>query len=98
MENIKDLICTHDLHGNILFVQPGPGQTLGICPPDMVGTNLRSYLAPEVLDPFDAYLRPSGGMGKQRLDACPDQKWSEGASGNHNTLRTEGVADATGAA
>lgn len=56
VENIEDLICTHDLQGNLLFLNWAPAQTLGSTPAEMVGTNLRSYLAPEVRDQFDAYL------------------------------------------
>jgi two-component system cell cycle sensor histidine kinase/response regulator CckA len=56
VENIEDLISTHDLQGNLLFVSSGPAKLLGSSPADMVGKNLRSYLAPEVRDQFDAYL------------------------------------------
>jgi PAS domain S-box-containing protein len=73
VENIEDLICTHDLQGNLLFVSSGQATTLGSTPAEMVGTNLRSYLAPEVRDQFDAYLdtikrdgRSSGLMLVQR--------------------------------
>jgi len=56
VENIDELICTHDLQGNLLFVSSGPAHLLGSAPGDMVGKNLRSYLAPEVRDQFDEYL------------------------------------------
>jgi len=56
VENIEDFICTHDLKGNLLFVSSGPARLLGLDPADIVGTNLRSYLAPEVRDQFDNML------------------------------------------
>jgi len=56
VESIEDLICTHDLQGNLLFVSSGPARLLGFAPTDMVGTNLLSYLAPEARNQFDAYL------------------------------------------
>lgn len=56
VENIEDLICTHDLQGNLLFVSSGQAHLLGAAPAEMVGTNVRSYLVPERQDNFDAYL------------------------------------------
>ena len=75
VENIEDLICTHDLQGNLLFVSSGPARMLGFAATDMVGTNLRSYLVPEMQDVFDTYLttirrdgRSSGFMLVQAKD------------------------------
>jgi two-component system cell cycle sensor histidine kinase/response regulator CckA len=56
VENIEDLICTHDLQGNLLFVNKAPSKLLGYDRNDAVGTNLRCYLAPEVKNQFDSYL------------------------------------------
>ncbi len=96
VENIKDLICTHDLHGNLLFVNQAPAKLLGYAPTDMVGTNLRSHLAPEVQDQFDAYLtairRDGQASGLMLVQSKSGEKriWEY-----HNTLRTEGVSDPT---
>ncbi|MEW6112660.1 MAG: PAS domain S-box protein [Thermodesulfobacteriota bacterium] len=56
VENIEDFICTHDLQGNLLFVSSAPARLLGLDPANMVGTNLRSYLVPEVRHQFDDLL------------------------------------------
>jgi two-component system, cell cycle sensor histidine kinase and response regulator CckA len=56
VENIEDLICTHDHQGNLLFVNQASAKVLGYAPAELIGTNLRSYLAPEVRDQFDAYM------------------------------------------
>jgi PAS domain S-box-containing protein len=94
VENIEDLICTHDLEGNLLFVSPGPARKLGTTAAAMVGTNLRSYLAPEVRDQFDAYLatirkdgRASGFMLVQRSNG-EKRLWEY-----HNTLHSEKGAE-----
>ena len=56
VENIQDLICTHDLQGNLLFVNQAPARLLGYTPEELIGTNLRNLLVPKVRDQFDAYL------------------------------------------
>jgi two-component system, cell cycle sensor histidine kinase and response regulator CckA len=56
VENIEDLVCKHDLQGNLIFVNSSSANLLGYGSAELVGTNLRSYLAPEVRDQFDAYL------------------------------------------
>lgn len=65
VENIEDLICTHDMEGNLHFVSSTASHMFGTDPSDMIGTNIRSYLAPEVADqfaPFLAELRKHGRM------------------------------------
>ncbi|MGB6065522.1 MAG: PAS domain S-box protein [Desulfomonilaceae bacterium] len=56
VENIEDLVCKHDLHGNLIFANSSSANFLGYDSADLIGTNLRSYLVPEVRDQFDAYL------------------------------------------
>jgi two-component system, cell cycle sensor histidine kinase and response regulator CckA len=56
VENIEDLVCKHDLQGNLIFVNSSSANLLGYGSAELVGTNLRSYLAPEVRDQFAAYL------------------------------------------
>ncbi|MCA1961896.1 MAG: PAS domain S-box protein [Desulfomonile sp.] len=62
VENIEDLICTHDMKGNLHFVSSAAAHLLGFEAIDMIGRNVRSYLAPEVRDQFDAFL---AGLTKQ---------------------------------
>ena len=56
VEAVDDLVCTHDLQGNLLFVSRRPARLLGYSSDEMVGTNLRSYLKPEVRERFESYL------------------------------------------
>src|SRR3954467_586474 len=51
------LICTHDLAGTILSINPAAAESLGYLPDDGIGRNLRDFLAPEKRDLFDDYLR-----------------------------------------
>src|SRR3954454_7544722 len=51
------LICTHDLSGTILSINPAAAHSLGYRPDDGIGRNLRDFLAPEKRDLFDDYLR-----------------------------------------
>src|SRR3954454_16964436 len=51
------LICTHDLAGTILSINPAAADSLGYRPDDGIGRNLRDFLAPEKRDLFDDYLR-----------------------------------------
>ena len=56
VEGIDDLVCKHDLQGNLLFVSRLSARLLGYSSDEMIGTNLRSYLVPEVRDQFQTYL------------------------------------------
>jgi PAS domain S-box-containing protein len=56
VENSQGLICTHDLQGTFLYVNPASAAMLGYQPAEMVGRNGRDFLAPSVRDLYDAYL------------------------------------------
>ncbi|HVH29098.1 MAG TPA: ATP-binding protein [Vicinamibacterales bacterium] len=51
------LICTHDLTGTILSINPAAAHSLDYRPEDGIGRNLRDFLAPEKRDLFDEYLQ-----------------------------------------
>ena len=51
------LICTHDLTGTILSINPAAANSLGYRPEDGIGRNLREFLAPATRHLFDDYLR-----------------------------------------
>jgi PAS domain S-box-containing protein len=51
------LICTHDLTGKILSINPAAANLLGYEPEDGIGHNLREFLSPETQHLFDDYLR-----------------------------------------
>lgn len=50
------LICTHDLDGVLLSVNPAGAAALGYHPEDLVGKPLAPFLPGSVRDRFDAYL------------------------------------------
>jgi PAS domain S-box-containing protein len=50
------LICTHDLTGVILSINPAAANSLGYRPADGIGRNLRDFLSPDARHLFDDYL------------------------------------------
>ncbi len=92
VENIQDLVCTHDLQGNILFVNQAPAILLGYASNEWVGRNLRDLLSPKVRDQFDTYLssiqRDGSASGFMRVLTRNGEErlWEY-----NNTLRTEGI-------
>lgn len=55
-ESSRGLMCTHDLEGTVLSVNPAAAGLLGYAPADIIGQNLREFLAPSVRDLLPAYL------------------------------------------
>ncbi|MBI5583443.1 MAG: PAS domain S-box protein [Deltaproteobacteria bacterium] len=92
IEHSRDLICTHDLEGNILSVNKGAAKALGYEPHQLIGFNIRNGLAPKYQDQFTDYLQQIRENG--RADGFMAIKTPGGADlvwEYHNTLRTEGV-------
>jgi PAS domain S-box-containing protein len=56
VENVADLVCAHDLEGNILFVNSVAADTAGTSPAEMIGKNLRDYLAPRGREELGEFL------------------------------------------
>ena len=50
------LMCTHDLAGNLLSINPAASHSLGYKPREGVGHNIREFLSPETRHLFDDYL------------------------------------------
>src|SRR5215510_633630 len=57
------LICTHDLTGTILSINPAAANSLGYRPEDGIGFNLRNFLLPDKRYLFDEYLRRIAKQG-----------------------------------
>jgi PAS domain S-box-containing protein len=93
VEHSRDLICTHDLEGQILSVNQGAAELLGYDQSFLLKKNLRDFLVPEFRDEFDAYLatiRQQGvasGLLLVQTSTGERRIWEYS-----NTLRTEGVA------
>ncbi len=56
VENSLGLICTHDLSGVVLSVNPAAARALGCEPDDCRGENLARFLAPSVRHTLPGYL------------------------------------------
>jgi PAS domain S-box-containing protein len=92
VDNSHELICTHDLNGKVLSVNPWAARVLGLPREKLVGINIRDGLLPEYRAEFDDYLRrvktegSARGVMKVRTATGETRLWEY-----YNTLRTEGV-------
>ena len=94
VDHTQLLMCTHDLQGNLLSINPWATKVLGYEAKDLIGRNIREFLAPETRARFSRYLvniRKHGvAQGvMQVITASGEQRFWE----YHNTLRTEDVAE-----
>ncbi|MBA3442149.1 MAG: PAS domain S-box protein, partial [Pyrinomonadaceae bacterium] len=93
VENSQDLICTHDLEGRLLSVNPWAAKVLGYDPSSLVTKNTRDVLLPEFRHLFDEYLariqRGGRASGLMVVQTSTGEKriWEY-----NNTLRIQGVA------
>jgi len=92
VDNSHELICTHDLEGKVLSVNPWAARMLGYPQESLTGMNIRDGLLPEYRDKFDEYLHTvktegsARGTMKVRTATGEIRLWEY-----YNTLRTEGV-------
>lgn len=92
VENSHELMCTHDLDGRIISVNPWAARVLGYPQDALVGRNIRDGLLPEYRDEFDDYIRKvksegsARGVMKVRTASGETRLWEY-----YNTLRTQGV-------
>ncbi|MEW6084132.1 MAG: PAS domain S-box protein [Chloroflexota bacterium] len=66
VESSSDLICTHDLDGNILSVNEAATELTGYPREQLLQMNLNDLLTPQTRDLFPAYLRRMREKGKAR--------------------------------
>lgn len=57
VEQSLGLICTHDLDGVLLSINPAAAHALGYHPGEGIGVNLREFLSPNTRHLFDKYLQ-----------------------------------------
>ncbi|HWF87415.1 MAG TPA: PAS domain S-box protein, partial [Pyrinomonadaceae bacterium] len=92
VDNSHELICTHDLEGRVLSVNPWAARVLGYPKYALLGMNIRDGLLPEYREQFDEYLRivktegSARGVMKVKTATGETRLWEY-----YNTLRTEGV-------
>ena len=92
VDNSHELICTHDLEGRVLSVNPWAARVLGYPQYALLGMNIREGLLPEYREQFDEYMRvvktegSARGVMKVKTATGETRLWEY-----YNTLRTEGV-------
>ena len=57
VEQSLGLICTHNLDGVLLSINPAAAHALGYRPDEGIGVNLREFLSPNTRHLFDKYLQ-----------------------------------------
>jgi len=93
VEHSEDLVCTHDLEGMLLSVNPAPARVLGYEVAELMEMPMRDLIAPESREQFDAYLERIKTTGADQGLLCVRTKTGERRIWEYNnTLRTEGVA------
>jgi len=95
VEHSEDLICTHDLEGRFLSVNPAMVRLLGCWhEADVLGRKLSDFLPSDVLPMFDAYLDT---VQKERyaqgLMTVLTRDGEERVLEYRNSLRTQGLAE-----
>ncbi|MBI5830561.1 MAG: response regulator, partial [Chloroflexi bacterium] len=92
VENSQDLICTHDLEGQLLSVNEAAVRLTGYPHEALLRMNLADLLVPDVRRTFDAYLKKIRATGQARgLMQIQTAGGETRYWGYSNTLRTEGV-------
>lgn len=93
VENTEDLIYTHDTEGVLLSVNRAMVRHLGFAQTEeLLGRNLRDFLASDVLYLFDAYLDAIVQLGHvQGVMKVRTQSGEERFLSYRNSLRTEGL-------
>lgn len=56
VDESRGLICSHDLQGQLIYINAAAADSLGYSANDIIGKNLREMLSPDVQTEFTAYL------------------------------------------
>lgn len=92
VEHSQDLLCTHDLEGNLLSCNPAPARVLGYEVSEVLKTPMREFIAPEYRERFGQYLNRIRTNAADRGLLCVVTRTGERRIWEYNnTLRTEGV-------
>jgi PAS domain S-box-containing protein/putative nucleotidyltransferase with HDIG domain len=65
-EHSQEFICLHDLDGKILLTNNWFTHVLGYKPEELVNTNIRQFLSPEVIPGYEAYLEEISTKGEAK--------------------------------
>src|SRR5271169_2536912 len=92
IEHSEDLVCTHDLQGSLISVNPAPAHILGYEVAELLKIPMRELVAPEFREQFDAYLIRIRTTGADKGFLTVLTRTGERRIWKYsNTLRTEGV-------
>jgi diguanylate cyclase (GGDEF)-like protein/PAS domain S-box-containing protein len=90
VEHSQDLLCTHDLSGKLLSINPLPALLLGYEVEALLQTPMREVLAPEYRDQFEEYLARIQRDGfAEGLMVLMTRSGNRRVWEYHNTLRTD---------
>ena len=93
VEHSCDLICTHDLEGNLLSVNDGPCRILGYTREEILRTPMRKMVPQNLSYQMDDYMAKIQREGSaEGLLAVMTKSGERRIWEYHNTLRTEGVS------
>ncbi len=93
VQHSHDLICIHDLTGNILSVNPAATRITGYTENELLKMNLQDILATSSRDRFAGYLDEIQAAGSARGVMYVQTKYGERRIWEYNnTLRTQGLA------
>ena len=91
-EHSEDLVCTHDLEGRLLSVNPAAARLLGYEVEEFLKVPMRELIVPEYRVLFDEYLVRMKVNGADKGLMCVMARNGEIKTWEYNnTLRTEGV-------
>lgn len=92
VESSQDLLCTHDLQGRLLSVNPAPARILGYSVEELLRLYLPELIAPEFRGQFGDYVAKIRKDGAAEGYLCLLTRTGERRVWEyHNSLRTEGV-------
>src|SRR5579859_6296548 len=92
IEHSEDLICTHDLEGNLISANPAPARCLGYEVEELLKIPMRELIAPDFREKFEEYLTRIKNNGADKGLLCVMTRSGERRIWEYNnTLRTEGV-------
>ena len=91
VEHSRDLLCIHDLQGNLHSVNPLPARVLGYSVEELLQIPMREMIAPEFRSQFDLYLKQIEHEGEAHgLMMVVGRSGERRIWEYHNSLRTTG--------
>ena len=94
VDNSQELICTHDLDGNILSVNPWASKTLGYTSEELLKKNIMDFLLPGHRSGAQKYLAEIKKSGRLQGQLNVQTRSGEQLVWEfNNSLRTEGVEE-----